>query len=283
MKYLLSILLALITSAGYVHFFAPQSGSAAAPSETAYERVLRTGVLRCGYAIATPWMMVDPATNALSGVSYDMTRAVADKLGLKVEWVEETGWGVAEQGIMAGRYDMLCGNVCVDPKRTQAAWYSRPFVHIPLFAIARSDDTRFDQNLAAANSPDIHIGVKNGHVFEFTTNENFPKAHKVYLNDISDDTEFLLMLKGKKIDIAYTGQSTLDLYTKANGNVAKTVGPAVRFCNGGFMMPRGDVELKHSVDAAIAELNAAGTIQRILNAYMPADVKYARVPAHDYQ
>jgi len=27
------------------------------PHETAFERVMRTGTLRCGYAVATPWFM----------------------------------------------------------------------------------------------------------------------------------------------------------------------------------------------------------------------------------
>ena len=56
------------------------------------------------------------------------------------------------------------------------------------------------------NAKDIQIGVKNGHVFEFIANEQFPFAQKVYANDISDDTEFLEMLKARKIDVAFSGQ-----------------------------------------------------------------------------
>ena len=86
-------------------------------------------------------------------------------------------------------------------------------------AIVRAEDTRFDnfpEPLKAMNSPDIKMGVKNGHVFEFIANEQFPQSQKVYGNDISDDTEFLEMLKTKKVDVAFAGQSTVDLYNEKN-------------------------------------------------------------------
>jgi ABC-type amino acid transport substrate-binding protein len=62
--------------------------------ETAFDRITKTNTLRCGYAIATPWFWIDMKTNQPTGVGYDMTNAIAAKIGLKVDWVEETGWGV---------------------------------------------------------------------------------------------------------------------------------------------------------------------------------------------
>ena len=54
-------------------------GVPAAVQETAFDRIMRTNVLRCGYAVATPWMMVDPNTNKPYGVNYDVTDALAPK------------------------------------------------------------------------------------------------------------------------------------------------------------------------------------------------------------
>lgn len=277
----LSVAMAFITAR-----FVLSSNSAIPPpqaQETAFDRITKTNTLRCGYAIATPWMMTKPNTKELYGVNFDVTNAVAAKIGLKVDWVEETGWGVAEQGLITHRYDMLCGSVCIDPRRARVATFSTPFLHIPVLAVVRSDDHRFDGGLKTLNSRDIRIGVKNGHVFEFIANEQFPLAQKVYASDLSDDTEFFEMLTANKIDVAFSGQVTVDLYNKNNSNKIKSLDEPARFCNGAFMLPLGDERLKHLIDDAITEINSSSQIKDILGHFIPSDPRYVRAPALPFQ
>ncbi len=278
---LLVAALSAVVSFATAHFASDQAPtqSAAVTDQTAFDHILSTNTLRCGYAVATPWFMVDPNTKNLSGVGYDVTNALASKIGIKVDWVEETGWGVAEQGLVTGRYDMLCGSVCIDPRRARAATYSTPFLHIPVLATVRADDKRFDGDLSLLNNKDVRIGVKSGHVFEFAANEQFPMAQKVYANDISDDTEFFQMLKSGKIDVAFAGQSTIDLYNSTNDEKIRSLNKPVRYCNGGFMLPLGDNRLKYMIDNAIGELNASGQIEEILARFVKPDPRYVLSPA----
>jgi ABC-type amino acid transport substrate-binding protein len=249
-----------------------------AKQETAFERVVRTNTLRCGYAIATPWFYVDPNTNEKMGYAHDVTMAVAEKIGLKVEWAEETGWGVAEQGLVTGRYDMMCGTVCVDPNRNRAAIYSTPFKHIPILPIVRADDHRFDGGIEAIDRAEARVGVKNGHVFEYIAKEKFPNATRVYANDISDDTDFLLMLDSNKIDIALAGKITVDLYEKTNPGKVRVLPYPARYCNGAFMMPLGEFNLKQMMDNALMELNVSGQLDKIAKKYVPVDPLYISLP-----
>ena len=53
------------------------SSAFAADKESAYERVLRTGVLRCGYIAYPPHLIVDPATGTISGISHDIIEEAA--------------------------------------------------------------------------------------------------------------------------------------------------------------------------------------------------------------
>ncbi|MFA6279181.1 MAG: transporter substrate-binding domain-containing protein [Bdellovibrionales bacterium] len=252
----------------------------ATAGETAFDRVTRTNTLRCGYATATPWFMTDPTTKKHYGVGYEITNAVADKIGLKVDWVEETDWGLAEQGLITNRYDMLCGSVCIDPKRARVATFSTPFLHIPVLATVREGDHRFDASLKSMNDPSVRIGVKNGHIFEFIANEQFPLAQKVYANNLSDDGEFLQMLKFNKIDVAFSGQTTIDAFNEKNPEgKTRSLDEPVRFCNGAFMLPLGDERLKNVVDNAIGEINSSGLIKTILNKFVKDDPRYVRTPA----
>lgn len=277
------VLVSAITTLAMSHFVPSKSATTETIQQSAFDRIMRTNTLRCGYAIAPPWTMIDPNTKQLSGVNYDITNAVAEKIGLKVNWVEETGWGVAEQGLKSDRYDMLCGNVCIDPRRAREATFSTPFLHIPLVAVVRTDDHRFDANIKSINSTDVKIGVKNGHVFEFTANEKFPLAQKIYANDISDDTEFFEMLKAKKIDIAFSGQVTVDMYNQKNPGTIRSLDEPIRFCNGAFMLPLGDTKLKNLIDNAITELNSSGQIESILSRFTKIDSHYIRIPAMPYR
>lgn len=179
---------------------------------------------------------------------------------------------------------MLCGTVCVDPRRAKAVTFSTPYKHAPMFAAVRNEDTRFDlTDVSALNNQDIRIGVKSGHVFEFIANEQFPEAQKIYANDISDDTEFFLMLESNKIDIAFTGQITVDMYSKENPDKIRTLKEPVRYCNGGYMMPLGDQRLKYLIDNALMELNTSNQLEAIAEKYMPINERYIRLPAKPFQ
>jgi lysine/arginine/ornithine transport system substrate-binding protein len=274
------ILIAAVTAYIVSHASNKNSGINNNILQTAFDRIIKTNTIRCGYAVATPWFMADPNTKKLSGVGYDVTNAVAAKMGVKVDWVEETGWGIAEQGLTAGRYDMLCGSVCIDPHRARAATFSTPFLHIPILAVVRANDPKFtNATLDDLNKPDVRFGVKNGHVFEYTANERFPKGEKIYANDLSDDTEFFLMLSSNKIDVAFSGQETVDLYLKKHPGSIRSLPQAARYCNGAFMLPLGDIKLKLMVDNAIGEINSSSQIQNILTKYMKFDPRYVLAPA----
>jgi len=277
------VLLSALTSFVILHFNS-SSNKIIKTEKLASDKIIETNILRCGYAVASPWFMADPNTKKLSGVGYDITNAIADKMGVKVKWIEETGWGVAEQGIISKRYDVLCGNVCIDPHRARAITFSNPIFHIPILAVVRKNDPKFTNgDLSRLNDPSVRIGVKNNHVFEYIANEKFPKATKIYANDISDDTEFLLMLETNKVDITFSGQATIGLYEKQHpGKVISLPEPA-RYCNGAFMLPQGDTHLKEMVDNAIGEINSSGQIGDIIKKHTKLDKRYVLVPAMPFR
>lgn len=67
--------------------------SPAAHAESVYERVIKSGTLKCGYIPYPPAMIVDPNTGEKSGIFYEFMNEVGKRLSLKVEWVQESGWG----------------------------------------------------------------------------------------------------------------------------------------------------------------------------------------------
>ena len=103
----------------------------AARTESAYERVIKTQTLRCGYIPFVPNMVKDPNTGVLSGLDVELTEALARKMGVKIVWAEEVGWGTVVAGLKAGRFDALCNGAWYNPMEAKEAYFSRPYHFSP--------------------------------------------------------------------------------------------------------------------------------------------------------
>jgi ABC-type amino acid transport substrate-binding protein len=85
-----------------------QSAPAFSKPETAYERVIRTRTLRCGWALWPIFEDIDPNTKELKGIVPEFTQALAQKLNLKIEWVMEVQWGQEPEALATGKIDAIC-------------------------------------------------------------------------------------------------------------------------------------------------------------------------------
>ena len=90
---LLTVALAVIASWGTLYFTNRGDSPAISSRETAYDRVMRTRTLRCGYVLYAPAVMKSLNTGAFSGIVYEITELMGKRLGLKVEWAEEVSFG----------------------------------------------------------------------------------------------------------------------------------------------------------------------------------------------
>src|SRR6185436_20863041 len=76
--------------------------------------------------VYSPFSYHDPATGQLVGYDVDVARAVADKLGVKVEFVE-TPWDSIFAALEANRFDMVANEVTITPERTAKYDLSNPY------------------------------------------------------------------------------------------------------------------------------------------------------------
>lgn len=249
--------------------------------ESTYDRVMRTKTLRCGYATWYPNLIIDPNTGQKSGSSFDVMNKIGEILNLKVEWAQEAGFGTAEQDLLNGRYDALCADVCFEAKRTKFAYFSRPFIQSSNYMIGRANDQRFDGDRSAANSSDIKAGVLRNTILEHLANRLVPKAAQVDISELGADTDVMLALATKKIDVSFNNLISVDRYNAKNPGSVKAIGNPVSTCYSGFMLPHGDQKLKYMIDGAINEMIAEGSIAPIYKKYLPDDPRYWQVPQGD--
>ncbi|HEY1096612.1 MAG TPA: transporter substrate-binding domain-containing protein [Alphaproteobacteria bacterium] len=232
--------------------------------EDTFDRVIRTGTIRCGYATWFPGFYVDPNTGKKAGFSYEIAEMLGKRLGLKIEWTEEAGWGNAEQGLQTKRYDAMCAHVCNDAKRTKSAYFSIPYLKEPMYVMARADDTRFDHDLSLINNPAIKAVILKGSIFEFTANDAFPKMKTFDASEFNAESDLFSSVITKKADVTFNTALSISSFDKKSPGKIKAVGEPVNYCSGAFMLPLGDDRFKNMVDSGMQELIDKGYIDDIV-------------------
>ena len=102
--------------------------------------VTASGVLRVGTeGVYSPFSYHDPATGQLVGYDVDVARAVGDKLGVKVEFVE-TPWDAIFAALEANRFDVVANEVTINAERKQKYDLSEPYSVGEGVIVTRADD-----------------------------------------------------------------------------------------------------------------------------------------------
>ena len=238
--------------------------------KTAFERVMSTNVLRCGYVNWFPYYVKDLKTGELSGISYDILTALGKELGLKIEWAEEVGWGNLGEGLKTGRYDAVCTSLWPDGPKIKNFTLSRPMFYSQLYPYVRVGDTRFDGNLDRINQPDIKIAAMDGSFAYNIAQNNFPKAQILTLPEMTGNAEFFLSVADGKADVlAAIDKDEMKSFLKNNPNKLQQVKnvPPVHIFPHVMMFGPDEKQLASKIDFALGLLIDNGVIENILKKY----------------
>ena len=112
------------------------SGEAADRLEAARQRGTLIVALEGAWS---PWCYHDD-TDTLVGYDVEVSRAIAEHLGLEPEYVEGE-WDGLFAGLEAGRYDIVCNGVEVTEERAKSYDFSEPYAYIHTALAVREDNT----------------------------------------------------------------------------------------------------------------------------------------------
>ena len=85
-----------------------------------------------------PWSYHD-SSDTLVGYDVEVSRAIAEKLGVEPEYVE-SDWDSLFAGLDAGRYDMVCNGVEVTEERAKTYAFTTPYGYIHTALAVRKDN-----------------------------------------------------------------------------------------------------------------------------------------------
>ena len=267
---LLTIVIAMMVSLGT--FWLTSLGTAPTQliKESAYDRVMRTRTLRCGYVVYPPAMIKDLNTGAFSGIIYDITELMGKRANLKIEWTEEVSFGTMIEGLKVGRYDALCINGWNSGGYASLISQTIPLYYSALDAYTWAGNARFDNNLALANDPSVHISTIDGTGTKIIADQNFPKATQLTMPQMTDYVTALVNVADKKADLTFVERHLAFDFMKKNPAKIQKVkkDTPIRYYANGFNVDIGEYKL---LNMTLEEMLGAGDIDAILDRYRKDD------------
>lgn len=245
---------------------------AADGKETAYERVMRTGTLRCGYLVFPPHVIKDPNTGKFSGIVYDIMEEAGKLLDLKIEWTEEVGLATMNEGLKNGRYDALCFGYWQNPAEGKLGFidFSTPLYYMPASVFVRADDDRFDDDIMAMNDPAVRISSSDGMIATAIAGQDFPKAQVISLPNMTEISQNLMEVATGKADVAIVAVRDGLRFMETNPGKLKNVTERqpVRVFGSTIAIPQeGDPRFRVMLDSAFFQMLQGGFVDRTLKTY----------------
>jgi ABC-type amino acid transport substrate-binding protein len=230
--------------------------------ETTYERVMRTGVIRCAYISWKPHSLKDPnhPERPPQGSSIDIIEAIADRLNLKIEYTEEIGWGNIGEGFATNHYDAVCTQMWPDAPKMKNFLLSSPLFYSDVIPYINSGDNRF-QSLNDINQPSTRIAVLDGALTQNLAEKSFPNATLVRLSPTSSSAEYYLTLTTKKADIIL-GDADEIAVQKAIANL-----PIEKILPHVFAFSGNDQRFASMMNEALSQLKTEGYMKDIATRY----------------
>lgn len=225
--------------------------------------ITSAGVLRVGTeGVYSPFSYRDPATGQLVGYDVDVAKAVGEKLGVPVEFVE-TPWDSMFAALEANRFDVVANQVTINPERQAKYDLSQPYTVGEGVIVTRADD----------NSIKTLADVKGKTAAENATSNWSEVAKKAgaRVEAVEGFAQAITLLNQGRVDVVINDSIAVYAYLAETGDTSvKIAGTVGEKSEQGFAA-RKDSGFIPQLDRALSELRADGTLAKISQKYLKAD------------
>jgi polar amino acid transport system substrate-binding protein len=239
--------------------------TALAQKETTFDRVIETKTIKCAYALRPPLVTRDVNSKKMTGAAVDLTEEIGKRLGLKIDWAEEVGFGTIIESIKTRRADMGCGVYVANSARASHVGFTKPIYFETLYIYKRKDDPRTIETFDELNDPKYSFSSIDGGSPIVLQRQLFPLSKEKTLPELSDLSDTFEDLVTKKVDFVIQAEMTVVNFEKARpGLITKLVDKPVAYWPMVLLLPLGDVKLKSMIDTVLTEIEYDGTLEKIL-------------------
>jgi cystine transport system permease protein len=231
---------------------------------------LSAGVLRVGTeGTYAPFSYHDQVTGQLSGYDVDVARAVADRLGVRAEFVE-TPWDSIFAALEAGRFDLVANQVTITPERQSKYDMSQPYAVGEGVIVTRADDSTITS-----------LADLKGKTTAQSMTSNWAQIARdagARVESVEGFTQAVKLLNQGRVDAVVNDSIAVYAYlAETRDTTVKIAGQAGQKSEQGFAA-RKDSGVLPEVNRALEELRADGTLADISQRYLKTNATGAADP-----
>ena len=212
-----------------------------------------------------PWSYHDES-DTLVGYDVEVSRAIAEKLGVEPEYVE-SDWDSLFAGLDAGRFDMVCNGVEVTEERSKTYDFTTPYGYIHTALAVKKD------NDSITSFEDLD-GKTTANSLASTYME-LAESYGATVQGIDTLEETIQLLAAGRIDATLNADVSFYDYLNVHPDADfKIVAQTEEASHVAIPLRKGDnsATLLEAVNNAIDELRADGTLKELSEKYFGQDI-----------
>ena len=212
-----------------------------------------------------PWSYHDES-DTLVGYDVEVSRAIAEKLGVEPEYVE-SDWDSLFAGLDAGRFDIVCNGVEVTDERAKTYDFTTPYgyIHTALAVRKDNEDIKSFEDLKGKTTANSLA----------STYMELAESYGATVQGIDTLEETIQLLTAGRIDATLNADVSFYDYLNVHPDADfKLVAQTEDASHVAIPVRKGDdsASLLEAINTAIEELRADGTLKTLGEKYFGQDI-----------
>ena len=212
-----------------------------------------------------PWSYHDES-DTLVGYDVEVSRAIAEKLGVEPEYVE-SDWDSLFAGLDAGRFDIVCNGVEVTDERSKTYDFTTPYgyIHTALAVRKDNEDIKSFEDLKGKTTANSLA----------STYMELAESYGAPVQGIDTLEETIQLLTAGRIDATLNADVSFYDYLNVHPDADfKLVAQTEDASHVAIPVRKGDdsASLLEAINTAIEELRADGTLKALGEKYFGQDI-----------
>ena len=212
-----------------------------------------------------PWSYHDES-DTLVGYDVEVSRAIAEKLGVEPEYVE-SDWDSLFAGLDAGRFDIVCNGVEVTDERSKTYDFTTPYgyIHTALAVRKDNEDIKSFEDLKGKTTANSLA----------STYMELSESYGATVQGIDTLEETIQLLTAGRIDATLNADVSFYDYLNVHPDADfKLVAQTEDASHVAIPVRKGDdsASLLEAINTAIDELRADGTLKALGEKYFGQDI-----------
>jgi glutamate transport system substrate-binding protein len=221
------------------------------PADTTMGRIQEAGEIKIGVKYdVPPFGFKNPQTDEIEGFDVDFGKAIADKLGVKPNFIE----AISDNRIpflQDGTVDLVLSTMTINAERAQEIGFSEPYyIARGRILVPQNSDIKGVGDLAGKK-----VCTALGSTYEETLKEQAPDAD---LRLVDSYSECLELVQNGAVDAVSTDDVILTGMIIQDDSLKLTEGEPLTTEPYGAGLPKDDAEFKEFVDGVLEEYKSGG-------------------------